>query len=143
VNRLLGDAELGNLPTTYTIGTSVHVRSLVAGVPSYDLAELRVGGIVRAIALVDEVSNGYLFGELRATRGDVRLPSFAQMATALRANGLTGAPSLSWTWTDDNPVPPFAPFLTGTDTTGRNAFVTPSGILHQLPVVNGVVPAGN
>src|SRR4051812_17632038 len=142
-NNLLGDSELGNLPADYTIGTSVHVRSLVAGVPSYDLVELRVGGVVRAIALVDEISGGYLFGELRPTLGDVRLPTFSQMATALRTNGLSGTPSLSWTWTDDEPAPPFAPFLTGTDAAGKTAFVTPTGVAEQLQTVNGVAPASN
>jgi hypothetical protein len=112
-------------------------------VPSYDLVELRVGGVVRAIALVDEVSGGYVFGELRATIGDVRLPTAAQMATALHANGLSGTPSLSWTWTDDQPAPPFAPFLTGTDAAGKTAFVTPSGVAEQLTTVSGVTPASN
>jgi carboxypeptidase T len=142
-NNLLGDPELGNLPATYTLGTSVHVRSLVAGVPSYDLVELKVGGLVRAIALVDEINGGYVFGELRATLGDFRLPTTAQMATALRTNGLTGTPSLSWTWTEDQPVPPFAPFLTGTNAAGRKAFVTPFGVTEHLTTVSGANPANN
>ena len=139
---LLGDPELGNVPASYTIGTSVHVRSLIVGVPSYDLVELRVNGAVRAVALVDEVGSGYQFGELRATLGDLRLPTAAQLTSALAPNGLHGTASLSWTWTDE-PVPPFQPFLTGIDAAGQTAFVTPSGVTEQLPVVNGVTPASN
>ncbi len=141
-NSLLGDPELGNLPSNYTLGTTVHVRSLAAGVPSYELAELRVNGVVRAVALVNNVNGGYVFGELRATTGDLRLPTTTQLLSALSANGLRGAPSLSWTWTQD-PAPPFAPFLTGTNAAGKTAFVTPAGVDDQLDVVNGVTPAVN
>jgi murein tripeptide amidase MpaA len=130
-HHLLGDRELGNLPADYTIGTAVSVRSLAVGVPSYRLVELRVGGKVRAIALVDEVAGGYVFGELRATTSDVRLPTTADLSAALTANGLHGAPSLSWTWTD-SPAPPFAPFLTGLDANGKTSFVTPTGVVTQI-----------
>ena len=141
---LLGDAQLGNLPASYTVGNSVHVSSLVAGVPSYDLVELRAGGVTRAVALVDEVGGGYVFGELRATIGNVRLPTELDLASVLAANGLHGTPSLTWTWTADPAAPPpFAPFLTGTDSSGRTAFVTPAGVTEQLSVANGVTPAAN
>ncbi len=129
---LLGDPDLGSLPASYTIGTTVHVRSLTAGIPSYDLVELRVNGSVHAVALVDEVGSGYLFGELRATHGDVRLPTTAQLSSALATNGLHGTPSLSWTWTaDPDAPPPFAPFLTGTDVTGHTAYVTSSTVTTE------------
>ena len=85
---------------------------------------------------------GYLFGELRPTTSDVRLPSTAQLSSALSANGLSGTPSLSWTWTT-NDTPPFAPFLTGTDAAGKTAFVTASGVSEQLPFVNGITPLAN
>jgi hypothetical protein len=141
---LLGDRDLGNLPSNYTIGTTVHVNSLVAGIPSYDLAEIRVNDVVKAVALVDEVNGGYRFGELRATTADVRLPTTAQMSSALAAKGLRGTPSLSWTWTDDPAAPPpFAPFLTGTDAFGRTTFVTPAGVDTQLNTVNGVTSTAN
>jgi len=141
---LLGDANVGNLPSNYTIGTTVHVNSLVVGIPSYDLAELRVNDSVKAIALVDEVNGGYQFGELRATTGDVRLPSTTQLSSVLAANGLRGTPSLSWTWADDPAAPPpFAPFLTGTDVFGRTAYVTPAGVESHLATVNGVTSTAN
>jgi hypothetical protein len=141
---LLGNRDLGNLPANYTIGTTVHVNSLVVGIPSYDLAELRVNGSVKAVALVDEVDGGYQFGELRATTGDVRLPTASQMSSVLAAHGLRGTPSLSWTWADDPAAPPpFAPFLTGTDAFGRTAFVTQAGVQAHLTTVNGVTPAAN
>ena len=91
------------------------------------------------MALVDEVNGGYAFGELRATTADVRLPTTAQLSSALAANGLRGTPSLSWTWTDDPAAPPpFAPFLTGTDAFGSTAFVTPAGSRAHSDTVNGV-----
>ena len=139
---LLGDQELGNLPASYTLGTSVHVRSLAVGMPSYDLVELRANGAVAAVALVDEVGSGYLFGELRPTTSDVRLPSATQLSTALSDNGLSGTPSLSWTWTTTD-TPPFAPFLTGTDAAGKTAYVTAAGATEQLPLVNGITPLAN
>ena len=139
---LIGNPDLGDVPANYTIGTTVHVRSLAVGVPSYDLVELRVGDLVKAVALVDEVSGAYRFGELRATFGDVRLPSATQLTSALATNGLGGSASLSWTWTND-PVPPFQPFLTGLDAAGKTAFVTPNGVTEQLPVVNGVTSTAN
>jgi hypothetical protein len=71
------------------------------------------------------------------------LPTTAQMATALRTNGLTGTTSLSWTWTEDQPVPPFAPFLTGLNAAGRKAFVTPFGVTEHLTTVSGANPANN
>jgi hypothetical protein len=135
---LLGDATLGNVSAGYTIGTVVHVRSMVAGVPSYDLAELRVGDVVRAVALVDEVSGGYRFGELRATTGSFRLPTTVELAAAMARYGLRGTPSLTWTWLADDPVPPFAPFLTGTNGSGQVSFVTPGGVTSTLSVPRGV-----
>jgi carboxypeptidase T len=141
-NALFGDSELGNLPASYTVGTSVHVRSLVAGVPSYDLVELNVGGVVRAVALVDEVGSGYRFSELRAATGDMHLPTVGQLSAALSTNGLRGTPSLTWTWTDE-PIPPFQPFLTGIDASGRTAYVTPDGVAEQLTLASGVAPAAN
>ena len=139
---LLGDPELGNLPASYTVGTSVHVRSLAVGMPSYDLVELRVNGAVAAVALVDEVGGGYLFGELRPTTSNINLPTTSQLSSALQANGLSGTPSLSWTWTTSD-TPPFAPFLTGMDAYGKTAFVTGSGVTEQLPLVNGITPLAN
>jgi hypothetical protein len=123
---LLGDPELGDLPADYELGTSVHVRSLADGIPSYDLVELRVDGKVRAIVLVDELPGGFAFGELRATTRDVRLPTTAQLSKAMARNGLHGTPSLSWMWAD-HPMPPFMPFLTATDASGRTTVVTGSG----------------
>lgn len=139
---LLGDPTLGNLPTDYTLGTSVHVNSLSADMPSYDLVELRSGDSVKAVALVNERSGRYVFGELRATTGDVRLPTQVQLASVLRTNGLGGTPSLSWTWTDAA-TPPFAPFLTGTDATGRTAFVTPAGVVQRVDTVSAGTPDSN
>ncbi|HEY7024408.1 MAG TPA: M14 family zinc carboxypeptidase [Candidatus Limnocylindrales bacterium] len=139
---LLGNPDLGNLRADYTLGTAVHVNSLIMGIPSYDLAEVRVNGSVKAIALVDEVNGGYRFGELRATTADVRLPTASQMSSGLAASGLHGTPSLSWTWADDPAAPPpFAPFLTGTDALGRTAYITPAGVEAHLDTVNGVTPA--
>ena len=139
---LLGDQELGNLPASYTVGTSVHVRSLAVDMPSYDLVELRANGAVAAVALVDEVGGGYLFGELRPTTSNISLPTASQLSAALSVNGLSGTPSLSWTWTT-NDTPPFAPFLTGTDAAGKTAFVTATGVTEQLPLVNGITPLAN
>jgi len=136
---LLGDAELGNLPADYQVGTTLHVASLESDLPSYFLVELRVAGRVRAVALVDEKNGGYVFGELRATTGDLRLPTPAQMQSQLSVRGLRGAASLAWTWTE-NGAPPFAPFLSGTDAFGRPAFVTPSGVVKQLPTDTEITP---
>ena len=46
-HNLLGDPTLGDLPASYTLGTSVHVTSLAAEIPSYDLVEVLVSGKVR------------------------------------------------------------------------------------------------
>jgi len=136
---LLNDADLGNLPASYTVGTSVMVESLAAELPSYMLVELKVGDSVRAVASVNVTRRGYVFGELRPTTGDWRLPSTATMSSALRANGLTGQPRLVWGWTDE-PSPPFAPFLSGADRAGRTTFITPFGTTNRIELVRGLTP---
>ncbi len=138
-NDLLGDAELGNLPAGYTIGTSVAVESLAAEMPSYMLVELRVNNRVRAIATVNRTARGYVFGELRATTGDVRLPSTSALRTQAAAHGLERNVRLVWGWTDDR-VPHYAPFLAGTSANGRAAFVTPGGITSRIELVRGLTP---
>jgi len=140
MHDLLGDPELGNLPASYTIGNSVTVESLAAELPSYQLVELRAGNDVRAVALVNDTSAGYVFGELRETTGDWELPDQADLRASLAANGLRGQPRLVWGWTDE-PSPPLAPFLAGTSvTTGRTAYVTPAGVVEQLELVRGLTP---
>jgi hypothetical protein len=139
-HALLGDAELGNLPANYTIGTSVSVESLAAEMPSYELVELRVGDRVRAIATVNRTARGYVFGELRATTGDVRLPSSSVLRAQAAAHGLDRSVRLVWGWTDER-VPHYAPFLAGTSSaTGRSAFVTPTGVTSQIELVRGLTP---
>ncbi len=115
------------------------VESLAAELPSYLLVELKVGSSVRAVASVNVTSRGYVFGELRATTGSWRLPTAATMSNALRANGLSGQPRLVWGWTDE-PSPPFAPFLAGTDGSGRTTFVTPFGTTNRIELVRGLTP---
>ena len=67
-----------------------------------------------------------------------------QLSSALTASGLHGLPTLSWTWTDDPAAPPpFAPFLTGLDSTGATAFITPAGVTETLAPATGVTPAAN
>lgn len=134
---LLGDPELGNLPATFSIGNSVHVTSLAPGVASYELVEILVGGTVRAMALVRERDGGYVLGELRATLGDVHLPTQAQLQSRLAPNGLRGTATLTWAWLDGQPVPPFAPFLTGVDSQGRAAFVAADGAVERLATLSG------
>lgn len=137
---LLGDPELGNLPTTYSIGDSVEVESLASEVPSYQLVELQVGDDVRAVALVNETSAGYVFGELREVSGDWQLPSRADLQAGLARHGLRGQAKLVWGWTDDR-NPPFAPFLAGTaSATGRAAFVTSDGVTNRIDLVRGLTP---
>jgi hypothetical protein len=132
---LLGDPDLGNLPASYSIGNSMEVESLDSDVPSYQLVELKVGDDVRAVALVNETSAGYVFGELREVIGDWALPTRAELRSRLAANGLTGDARLVWGWTDER-NPPFAPFLAGTNaTTGRPAFVTAAGVTDRLDLV--------
>ncbi len=139
---LFGEPQLGSLPTTYTLGNMVHVTSLVREMPSYDLVEILVGGRVRAVALVRERRGGHELGELRPTVGNVRLPSASQLQSSLRAQGLRGSASLSWTWTRE-PGSPFAPFLTGTDAAGRPAFVTSRGVTTALPLIRGLTLRSN
>ena len=139
---LLGDPELGNLPPTYTLGDPVHVNSLVREMPSYDLVEIVVGNTVRAVALVRERAGGYVLGELRATVGNIDLPSQSELQSSLAARGLRGTASLSWTWTRE-PGSPFAPFLTGYDASGRTSFVTPRGTTTSLPTMRGLTLRGN
>lgn len=133
---LYGDPELGSIPTTYTLGNSVSVTSLVRDIPSYQLVEIVAGGGVRAVALVRERGGGYVLGELRPTTGAFRLPTRAQLQSALSARGLRGTATLSWAWTEQ-PVSPFAPFLTGTSAAGRPAFVTPAGVVRDIGVARG------
>jgi hypothetical protein len=95
------------------------------------------------VALVDEVAGGYRFGELHATIGNFALPTSTQLSSALAARGLRGTASLSWAWDDQEPVPPFLPFLTGVDASGSRSFVTPSGVVPQIDVVQGLTPAAN
>ena len=137
---LLGDPALGNLPASYSIGNSTEVESLDSDVPSYQLVELKVGDDVRAVALVNETSAGYVFGELREVSGDWALPTRAEMRSRLAANGLTGEARLVWGWTDER-NPPFAPFLAGTNAkTGRTAFVTAAGVIDRLELVGEPLP---
>jgi len=138
---LLGDPDFGNLPASYSIGNSVSVESLASEVPSYQLVELTVGDDVRAVALVNETSAGYVFGELREVARDWHLPSRSDLQAGLAANGLRGQARLVWAWTDDR-NPPFAPFLAGIDAeTGRTAFVTPRGMTDRLDLVRGLTPS--
>jgi hypothetical protein len=138
---LLGDPTLGNLPATYTVGTSVAVESLAAELPSYQLVELRVGNRVRAVATVNRVPGGYTFGELRATTRDLRLPTTSELRARAAAHGLDRNVRLVWGWTDER-VPQYAPFLAGTNSrSGRAAFVTPAGLTDRIQLAQGLTPA--
>ena len=84
-----------------------------------------------------EKTASYLSSAVAASEPDAkRAALFRQMADAADEQAGILAKDLP-------AVPPFAPFLTGTDARGRPAFVTPRGVVAQLDIVRGLTPTGN
>jgi hypothetical protein len=127
VNNLYDDKKLGSIPRNYSVGTSLHVTSVDPDQPSYEMVEIKSGTQPLAVAIVDDTSAGYLFGELLPVTPGSSLPTPAQTASTVRAAGLLGSGQYVYGPTDVG-ILPDTPFLVGTDGFGRPAFVSKQGI---------------
>jgi hypothetical protein len=137
---LLRDATLGVDLGGYSVGRALHVRSLAPDIASYSLAEVRVSGVLRAVALVTQTSSGYRFGALTPSGDVTGLPSQSELDAVLSANGMRGPARLVWGWTP-SAAPPFAPFVAGTDrATGRSVYLTGQGRLEPTEVPRRLAP---
>lgn len=136
-NGLGSGTRLGLDLTGFSMGSVVHVDSIVAELPSYDFVELRVHGRLEALAVVNEVAGRYQFGALTAVATDPAFMTAGGRSAALLARGLSGSGRLVGGPTTDGATP-MQPFLTGTDpTTGRPTFLGASGRLGAIEVLPG------
>jgi hypothetical protein len=143
-NGLDTGSSLGVDLTGYTVGASVRVDSVAEELPDYDLVEIRVKGVIRAMALVTEIRGGYAFGALAPVTPEFQLLTAERRASLLAANGLSGTGRLVWAWVDDAISPPFVPLIETRDPqSGAPAYLTASGRLDSLHLVNGLTPRGH
>lgn len=140
-NGLTGDNALGIDLTDYAVGSVAHVTSLAKEVPSYELAELRVGGEVRAVVRVDDTENGYLFAALSPAGSDYPFASTATLSRYMTANGLSGTGTLVWAWADEG-ASPFTPYVESTNPSSSSpTYLTPQGVFATLHLAPGLTPS--
>jgi hypothetical protein len=139
-NSLGGHNSMGMDLSHYTIGAVAHVDSLDSALPSYELAELRVDGQIRAIAMVDDTPAGYLFGALSEAGPNYPYATPSIRAQYESANGVPVSSHLVWGWADEGESP-FYPFIATSDTiTGSTEFLTPTGVFRGLHLGQANVP---
>jgi len=140
-NDLEHGGALGVDLTGYSIGPSVHVDSLASELPSYDLAQIMVGGRLAAVAMVSEIGPDYAFAGITPWSGSFPLGSSSAMASALASNGMGGTARLVWAWADEGGSP-FTPFVEATDIiTGAPAYLSVTGRHDSIHLVPGETPA--
>jgi len=142
LHGLSDGGSLGVNLTGYTVGQIVHVESLATGFPSYDLAELKVGGVVRAAAIANELPEGYVFAAVSPVTSGFDLPSASGLARFAATYGIAGHPRLVWAWTEWGGSP-FAPFIEGADArSGAPVYLSRDGrtslrLVHGLTLAKG------
>jgi hypothetical protein len=130
--ELQDGARLGIDLTNYAVGPTVHVTSLVADIPSYDLVELVVGQSPRAIVLVSLTGRGYEFGAITPLVGSPDYMPGPMRDKALSAAGMSASSDLVWAPTTIGATP-FMPFIRGVDAvSGRPTFLTVNGRADSL-----------
>jgi hypothetical protein len=140
-NDLLNSSKFNVDLRGFKVGASVHVASLAAEIPSYDLVDVRVAGASRAIAMVQEVNGRFVFGALAPSARGIDLTSAAGRSRILADNHMKGRGDLVWGWTVEGPSP-FAPFVRGIDaSTGRPAFATVMGRRDSIQLSDGFTPS--
>jgi hypothetical protein len=137
-NGLVEGGNLGVDLTGSTLGAIVHVRSLAASIPSYELVDVLVGGGVKAVALMLDSPNGYSFGAIAPVSSEPSIMSAAGRDALMASNGMTGAGDLVWAPSTDGATP-FAPFLEGVNaSSGVTTYLTNSGPATSLKLVGGL-----
>jgi len=140
-NGLGTGGALGVDLTGYRIGRSVHVDSLAAEVPSYDLVEIDVANQLKAVAMVTESGGSYEFAAVTPWTGTWNLPLSGTIDGALAKAGMRGPGHLVWAWTQDGGSP-FLPMVAGTDAQASTpAFLTPQGRQNAISLIPGETPA--
>lgn len=142
-NSLGTGGELGIDLTGYTVGSSVHVTSLAAGIPSYDLVDLLVGANPKAVALVEEIPAGFAFGAITPVTGEPLVMTSTGRQSSLAANGMSGPGTLVWAPSTAGDTP-FAPFIEGNDSaTGQRAYLSMTGRVQTIGIAAGLTPTGH
>ena len=123
----------------YHLGAVAHVDSLAKEMPSYDLVEIRMAEGVRALAMVNETTAGYVFAALAPSSAQLDIATSTGRAKVLARKGLTGPGRLVWGWVIGVPATPFDPLVEGKDlTTGAKGYVGISGRLEGIALPRGL-----
>ncbi|MBI3750928.1 MAG: hypothetical protein HY263_04630 [Chloroflexi bacterium] len=120
----------------YAVSGSSHVDSLASGFPSYDLVVLRVAGSPRALALVYETPNGYVFAGLAPVATNSPVANPGSRVSLLQEAGLRGTGRLVWAGVAASQSTPFEPLLEGVDARGSTSYVGPTGRMPTLTIEN-------
>jgi hypothetical protein len=126
-NNLADESAFGSSLKGASVGRTLHVESLAADVPAYELAEVVSKGAVVAIAMAVHQADGLHFGALQPVSSDEGLPSASALKAAAAGVSPDATPTgLAWGWSDES-TSPFNPFLIATDNGGHRSFITPGG----------------
>lgn len=113
--------------------------SLARETPSYDLVELQVGALVRALAMVNETEQGYVFAGLAPAAASPDFATPAGRAAVLAQRGLVGQGRLVWSWVTGSQSSPFEPLIQGIDPqTGSVGYVGPTGRMNHIQLIEGL-----
>ena len=123
-NGLTTDSRLGTNLDGVSVGRVLHVDSLDASMPPYELVELQRHGAVLAIALVNDGPSGYSLGSVRATQPGSRLPTQADGQKVMGAG--VGGVHFAWRASLESESP-FFPIVIGTDALGGTHMLTLDG----------------
>lgn len=126
-NDLSSDPHMGISLQNPGTGRHVHVDSLVADFPSYELVEVTNAGTVVAIAMATDHPDGVRFAGLQALFDGNRIRTTQDVSTAFNSQGV-GARSLRlvWGWSNET-MAPFTPIWEATDNSGRHEYMAPDG----------------
>lgn len=126
-NDLASDPHIG--VSLQKLGTArhVHVDSLVADFPSYELVEVTSDGVVVAVAMVTDHPDGIRFAGLQPLFDGNRVSSTQDVVAAFNANGVAArSVRLVWAWSNET-MAPFSPVWEATDNSGRHKYLAPDG----------------
>ncbi len=136
-NGLEHGGKLGVDLAGYTLGSTMHVASLVADIPSYELTGVYVGPTLVAVAMTTDTPGGYSFAGLTTSTDWYRLETSPDLPSFLHSKGLAGSPRFVWAWTAGGELP-FAPFIEAADAgTGSIGYYTAQGRLSRLELTPG------
>ncbi len=110
----------------FGVGATIHVDSLSADIPPYELVELVKSGQVAAIAMVSDVPGGYELAAIRPVQNEYRLPTAAERTTLAQGHGDSAGTRLVWAVSDESKSP-FEPILEATTPSGRPEYLSRNG----------------